>query len=81
MRGVQEAMDEFNRHHGAEAHVKTAGYGYELTMRFSGAMCHTCGHHEYFEDLRILLEDHGITTAVGTVTEQEGSTVVEFLRT
>ena len=41
-------------------------------------MCHTCGHHDYFDDLKYELEDLGIKTETKKMREAKDGTLVDY---
>lgn len=49
---IHQAIASFNRYRSPEAVVEFIHFSNnELTVRFSGSFCHTCGVYDYFEDL------------------------------
>lgn len=50
----------------------------DLKIRFMGTLCRTCGFYDYFDDLRILLEDNNMKTKITKIEEIEEGAIVKF---
>ncbi|MBD3155214.1 MAG: hypothetical protein GF368_00985 [Candidatus Aenigmarchaeota archaeon] len=50
----------------------------DFKVRFTGAFCRTCGFYDYFDDLKILLEDNNLKTKIGKIKEIEKGATVKF---
>lgn len=76
---VESAIEEYNRFHGRESVAKLVEQKKDcVVVEFSGSYCRTCGVNEYFEDLRINLEDRKIITRIQRIKETENGHIVEF---
>jgi superoxide reductase len=76
---VEEAIKDFNRYRSPEATAKLVKINKnKLKIRFSGAFCRTCGFYDYFDDLKIILEDKGIKSKVSEIEEKEYGAIVSF---
>lgn len=57
---LTKAVKEYNRYHGAEAHVKVikqyTNTNHHLLMRFEGPFCRSCAPDEYYVDFQLLLQ-------------------------
>jgi len=76
-----EAVEEFNRYHGAEAQAELVDVREDgFTIRFKGYMCLTCGYYDYFEDLGLEVQDKASIRArpVEVVEEEPLSVLVRF---
>ena len=78
---IAEALAEFNRLHNRELECTLNSVdGDGFTVRFAGTFCRTCGFHDYFDDLQILLEDqYGLISAIEEITEKQGGAEVRYL--
>jgi len=78
---VAEALAEFNRLHNRELECALISADEEgFTVRFTGTFCTTCGFHDYFDDLQILLEDqHRLVTAIEEIDETAGGAHVRYV--
>ncbi len=76
---VKEAIRDFNKYRSPEANAKLLKFDKkEIIVDFSGTFCRTCGFYDYFDDLRIFLEEKGIKSKVSMVEEKENGAVVIF---
>lgn len=79
---LEEAVEEFNRYHGAEARAELVEVDEDgFTVRFKGYMCLTCGFYDYFEDLALEVHDRALIKARPVeVSEEEPSTALVRFR-
>jgi superoxide reductase len=76
---IEEAIQEFNRYRSPEAKAKLVRIDRnKFKVEFSGTFCNTCGFYDYFDDLKIILEDKGIKSKVSKIEEKEGGAIVSF---
>jgi superoxide reductase len=76
---IEEAIQEFNRYRSPEAKAKLVRIDRnKFKVEFSGTFCNTCGFYDYFDDLKIILEDKGIKSKVSKIEEKEGWAIVSF---
>ena len=76
---VKEAIRDFNRYRSPEAKAKLLKLDKkEIVVDFTGTFCHTCGFYDYFDDLKIFLEEKGIDTKISKIKEKENGAVVRF---
>ena len=76
---VEKAIEEFNKYRSPESTAKLMDFeGKSFHVEFTGVFCQTCGFYDYFEDLRIMLEEAGLKTRIGKVEEMERGATVEF---
>ncbi|MDI6718370.1 MAG: hypothetical protein QMD46_01980 [Methanomicrobiales archaeon] len=76
---ILQAIEAFNAMRAPEARARLARRsGERVWIEFTGCFCGTCGFYDYFEDLRIELEECGLMAALSAVTDTEDGAVVEF---
>lgn len=76
---ISDALNEFNTYHGHEARLKLVSFDKDtIKVAFVGHFCHTCGYHDYFDDLKVILEEKGIKAKKATVAETENGAIVTF---
>lgn len=77
---ISEAIDEYNRYRSPEAIAEIIDYkDNELIVRFTGSFCFTCGINDWIEDLKYVLEDHGVEAEITEIIEEsETSRVAKF---
>ena len=74
-----KAVEEFNRYRAPEAKAELLSVNdCGFTVRFSGPFCYTCGFYDYFDDLRVILEENGLNTEIVRIVEIDEGAVVEF---
>ena len=49
-----------------------------FNIEFTGAFCQSCGFYDYFDDYKILLDEKGLKTIVGQITELDEKAIVTF---
>lgn len=55
---INSAIEEFNKYHSPEVHAELANVNKEFAIiKFNGPACSGCGAYDYFEDLRIEVEN------------------------
>jgi len=78
-RRIEEAIEEFNRYRSPEATAKLVKISKKnFKVDFSGPFCRTCGFYDYFDDLKIILEERGILNKISKVEEKEDGSIVSF---
>lgn len=76
---VVEAVERFNRYHGAEARARVVEWLEDgFLAEFEGGFCLTCGFYDYFEDLAQLVEELGYRVGAVRVEERESVALVEY---
>jgi len=50
-----------------------------FTIEFKGTFCYTCGFYDYFDDFKILLEEHGLRVRIVGVNEFSEGAIVKFI--
>ncbi len=76
---VEEAVEEFNRHHGAEASARVVEWLEDgFRVEFTGSFCLACGFYDYFDDLALMVRERGYEVEVAGVEEFEGGALVEY---
>ena len=74
-----KAIDAFNEYRTPWAKARlTRRSGDTIWVEFSGCFCGTCSFYDYFEDLRIELEESGLPVALEKVSESDNCMTVEF---
>jgi hypothetical protein len=80
---LEKAVREYNKYHGAEAHVRVlkqhlSSKGH-LLAEFKGPFCFSCAQDEYYVDFQILLEEiTGLKFKLGSVKQGENGVIVDF---
>jgi FAD synthase len=76
---VEKSINEFNKYRSPEATAKLI-YLKKQSMKisFSGHFCFTCGYQDYFDDLRLILEEFGIKTKIIKIERGENQSLVHF---
>ena len=65
LENLEKALQEFNRYRSPEAIAQLISRtNRSFTIKFTGPYCTTCGFYDYFDDLKILLEDFGINSNI-----------------
>jgi hypothetical protein len=78
-RKVKEAIRVFNKYRSPEAKTKLIKFDKKkIVVDFTGTFCRTCGFYDYFDDLKIFLEEKGIKSKVSKVEEKENGAIVSF---
>lgn len=55
---IDSAIGEFNKYHSPEVHAELKNVNKQFAViKFSGPACSGCGAYDYFEDLRIEVEN------------------------
>jgi predicted Zn-ribbon and HTH transcriptional regulator len=76
---VIEAIRDFNKYRSPEATAKLLKFDKkEFVVDFSGTFCRTCGFYDYFDDLKIFLEEKGVKSKVSKIEEKENGAIVIF---
>ena len=76
---IKKAVDEFNRYKSKEANARLIYANKDiLKMMFKGSFCHTCGFYDYFDDLKILLENNGLLSNILNIKEIDEGAIVDF---
>ncbi len=76
---IEESIKEFNEYRSPEANAELISQKNKSSkIRFTGTFCKTCGFYDYFDDLKILLEDKGLKTKIGKIKEIDDGAIVEF---
>lgn len=80
---LSAAITEYNKYHAPEAVAELVQvHDNWFSVFFSGSFCRSCGIYDYFDDLRILLEDLGVKTRIERFKEyDEGFLVVLTIET
>lgn len=77
---VMDAVEEYNRYRAPEAVARLLRIDdRSMTLEFTGSFCATCGFYDYFDDLRVMLEERGLRCRVSSIKETEDGTIVEFV--
>jgi hypothetical protein len=76
---VIEAIRDFNKYRSPEATAKLLKFDKkEIVVDFSGTFCRTCGFYDYFDDLKIFLEEKGVKSKVSKIEGKENGAIVIF---
>ena len=67
---ISKAVEEYNKYRAPEAEVKVLRFdGKELTARFEGSFCYTCGFYDYIDDFLVELKDLGVVAEIKEIVE------------
>jgi len=78
-RKVNWAVRKFNKYRSPEAKAKLLRLEEkEVVVDFTGTFCRTCGFYDYFDDLRIFLEERGIKAEILEIKEKIDGATVSF---
>ncbi len=76
-----KAIETYNRYRSPEATAEIISYNNNvLTVRFKGSFCYTCGINDWIEDLKYVLEDHGIEAEIVEIIEESENTRLASFR-
>jgi len=70
---------KFNKYRSPEAKAKLLRLEEkEVVVDFTGTFCRTCGYYDYFDDLKIFLEERGIRAKILEIKEKIDGATVSF---
>ncbi|MFQ6122353.1 MAG: hypothetical protein ACE5LA_04760 [Dehalococcoidales bacterium] len=76
---LTKVVNEYNEYRSPEATAQVLRMDESsFEVEFTRPFCRSCGFYDYFDDLRILLEDERVITATTEVKENGDSTTVKF---
>ncbi len=76
---IKRVIEEYNRYRGAESRAKLLSLSRDsFEVEFTGSFCYTCGFYDYFDDLKILLEEDGLKTEIAEIREIDEGAIVKF---
>jgi superoxide reductase len=76
---LEEVIEEYNKYHSPEAIAKLVSIEERsFIIKFTGSFCQSCGFYDYFDDYKILLEEHGLKSDITGITEIEEGAKVKF---
>ncbi len=79
MEAVRKAVERFNELRGRESSARILEIsGESIIVEFTGNFCRTCGFYDYFEDLRLLMEDYNVRTSIRAIEEFEDGSIVTY---
>ena len=79
-KALSDGVRDFNDYRAPKvtARLKSCD-GKSFAIEFRGSFCETCGFYDYFDDLRIVLEDEfSLRTEIAEVEEVPGGANVRF---
>jgi len=78
-KSIEDGIKEFNKWRSPEAKAKLISIeNGKIKVKFSGPFCLSCGIYDYFEDLRIFLEEKKIKVKIEKIEEKEDGFLVTF---
>ncbi len=78
-RKVNWAIRKFNKYRSPEAKAKLLSLDdKEIVVDLSGTFCQTCGFYDYFDDLRIFLEERSIKAEILEIKEKIDGATISF---
>ena len=76
---IEKGIKEFNNLRAPEANASLISFrGKILKVKFTGPFCLGCGIYDYFEDLKVFLEEQKVKTKIESVREIEDGFIVKF---
>ncbi|ACB07918.1 hypothetical protein D9Q81_02900 [Candidatus Korarchaeum cryptofilum] len=76
---VRKAIERFNELRGRESLARLLEIsGESIVVEFTGNFCRTCGFYDYFEDLRLLMEDYNVRTTIKVIEEFGDGSIVTY---
>ena len=76
---IEAGIKKFNKYRKPEAIAELLEFREnEFSVKMSGTFCLTCGFYDYFEDLRLFLEECGLKTEIKEIREIENGAIIKF---
>ena len=76
---IEKAIKEYNKYRSPEATARLISINKEsFKIEFTGTFCRTCGFYDYFDDLKISLEEIGLKNKIAEIKEIDEGAVVKF---
>ncbi|MEM2986785.1 MAG: hypothetical protein QXV60_01630 [Nitrososphaerota archaeon] len=76
---IERVIEEYNKYRVPEAEARLISFDKEyLKVEFKGSFCYSCGFYDYFDDLKILLEEKGLKTKIINIKEINEGAIVTF---
>lgn len=76
---VVKAINKFNKYRAPEAVAKLLSLNKKsFKIQFSGPFCRSCGFYDYFDDMKISLEEVGLKARIEKIKELQEGGIVEF---
>ena len=76
---IEQAIEEFNKYRTPEVRAKLVKISKKnFKVDFSGPFCRTCGFYDYFDDLKLILEEKGVSSKISKIEEKEDGAIVSF---
>lgn len=76
---IKKSIKEFNKLRAPEANAKLISFKNKiLEVKFNGPFCLSCGTYDYFEDLKIFLEEQGVKAEIISMDKIEDGFLVKF---
>lgn len=76
---IKEAIQEYNKYRVPEVEARVISFNKEyLKVEFKGSFCHSCGFYDYFDDLKIILEEKGLKNKIIDIEEIDEGAIVTF---
>lgn len=76
---IKSVNNIYNKYHSPEAVTNIISINKaSFEVEFTGSYCVSCGFYDYFDDYKILLQEHGIETRIVTIIEIEEGAIVKF---
>ncbi len=76
---IKRGIEEFNKLRAPEASAKLISFKNKiLKVKFTGPFCFSCGVYDYFEDLKIFLEEQKVKVEIKSIEEAKDGFLVDF---
>ncbi|MBE0428103.1 MAG: hypothetical protein IBX72_15885 [Nitrospirae bacterium] len=76
---IKKAIARYNKYRSPEVIAKLLSNKRDFfDVSFTGPFCRTCGFHDYFDDLKVVLEDLGVLSEITKIREIPEGAIVRF---
>ena len=76
---LKKAITQYNKYRSPEVTATVLSMNEKLfEIQFIGPFCRTCGFYDYFDDLRVLLEDYETRVKIAVIKEIPKGALVQF---
>ena len=76
---IKRITDIYNKYHSPETVANIISINKaSFQIEFTGSYCASCGFYDYFDDYKILLQEHGVEIEIKKIIEIEEGAIVKF---
>jgi len=77
--GIVKAIKKFNKYRSPEAKAQVvSAKAKSVLVKFSGPFSRTCGIYDYFDDLKLMMEEFKVKVIIKKIEESKRGCFVEF---